>query len=556
MKKRIVSLFLAVLMVLTASVTVFASDEHDDLTVGASVKVSVAGKNGYTDSAMAVVSDPAEAKYDFVCTLDMSVVNAKFKYYKENLDKAASWLGGSVKLTEAELTERFNAMETNGKFTITVTYPSTMTVPADYYTKTGEMFGFDDASKAVYVDTNRSKTDDGTNTTLKIELATRAAVTVEQLEAGLADIVFTVKNVAATEFGTATFTGNMTGETVTARPDASTSTGHGDTTLTLNYMTNTVSATASTQKRSENPSGPAVEKQKYTLTFDVEGDTSKIASIKKPEGTVLKTADFQTPYKDGHTFKGWFLDKELTKAVEATLTLKADTTVYAAFVKTEPSPAITGKLETIDHFAYVTGYPDGTVRPEANVTREETAMIFYRLLKSDYRATVESKTNNFSDVAADRWSNDAISTLVNAGIFSGYPDGTFKPSAAITRAEFATIVAKFAGVDATATQSFTDMKGHWADKYVATAVKLGWIAGYDDGTFRPDGKITRAEAMTLVNRILYRYVNAAGQHAETVNWPDNSSAKWYYYAVQEATNGHDYNRQEDGVNENWTGLKK
>ena len=177
MKKRIVSLFLAVLMVLTASVTVFASDEHDDLTVGASVKVSVAGKNGYTDSAMAVVSDPAEAKYDFVCTLDMSVVNAKFKYYKENLDKAASWLGGSVKLTEAELTERFNAMETNGKFTITVTYPSTMTVPADYYTKTGEMFGFDDASKAVYVDTDRSKTDDGTNTTLKIELATRAAVT-------------------------------------------------------------------------------------------------------------------------------------------------------------------------------------------------------------------------------------------------------------------------------------------------------------------------------------------------------------------------------------------
>lgn len=556
MEKRIVSLFLAVLMVLTASVTVFASDEHDDLTVAASVKASVAGKNGYTNSAMTVVADPTEAKYDFQCTLDMSVVNAKFKYYKENLDKAAEWLGGSVNLTEAELAERFDAMETNGSFTITVTYPSTMVVPADYYTKTGEMLGFDDASKAVYVDTDRSSAVEGSNTTLTIKLATKAPVTVAQLEAGLADIVFTVENVAATTFGTATFTGSMTGKTVTARPDASTSTGHGDTTLTLDYKTNTVSATAITQKKSENPTGPADEKTKYTLTFDVEGDTSKIASIKKTEGTVLKTADFQTPYKDGYTFKGWFLDKELTKAVEATLTLNANTTVYAAFVKTEPSPVITGKLETVDHFAYVSGYPDGTVRPEANVTREETAMIFYRLLKDSYRATVESKTNNFSDVAAERWSNDAISTLVNAGIFSGYPDGTFKPSAAITRAEFATIVAKLAGADETATQSFTDMNGHWAEKYVATAVKLGWIAGYDDGTFRPDGKITRAEAMTLVNRILYRYVNEAGQHADTVKWPDNTSAKWYYYAVQEATNGHDYSRQEDGVNETWTGLKK
>ena len=115
---------------------------------------------------------------------------------------------------------------------------------------------------------------------------------------------------------------------------------------------------------------------------------------------------------------------------------------------------------------------------------------------------------------------------------------------------------RFVGIDETATHSFTDLSGHWAEKYVATAVKLGWIAGYDDGTFRPDGKITRAEAMTLVNRILYRYVNGAGQHNDAVKWPDNTEAKWYYFAVQEATNGHDYNRQDDGVYENWTGLRK
>ena len=247
----------------------------------------------------------------------------------------------------------------------------------------------------------------------------------------------------------------------------------------------------------------------------------------------------------------------MTEKVGETITLTKNMTVYGGFEKVGgASEEISGKLETVDHFAYVSGYPDGTVRPEANITREETAMMFYRLLTEAYRANVASKTNNFDDVAAERWSNDAISTLVNAGILSGYPDGNFNPGAAITRAEFATLVTRFVGIDETATHSFTDLSGHWAEKYVATAVKLGWIAGYDDGTFRPDGKITRAEAMTLVNRILYRYVNGAGQHNDAVKWPDNTEAKWYYFAVQEATNAHDYNRQDDGVYENWTGLRK
>ena len=525
MKKRILSLVLAVLMVL--SVTVVASAESDTVEVVTDLTIAATSGNVYGKTAQNWASTIGAATFKVQCKVDLQPVRDALAKYEET----------ALRTEDEVVIRKFNEMKTTGTFTVTIEYtdatvPAAAELPAEtaqYYTITGR--------------------DDSTAGKLVVTIETAHALTVEELKNGaLDDITVSVGGIGVSGHDVpATIKASLTGTSHTDRG--------GSTKLDVTY-TSAASAVTATAKKPSSGTGPAEEKTKYTLTFDVEGNTSKVASIRKTEGTVLKTADFQTPYKDGYTFKGWFLDKELTKAVEATLTLNADTTVYAAFVKTEPSPVITGKLETVDHFAYVSGYPDGTVRPEANVTREETAMIFYRLLKDSYRATVESKTNNFSDVAADRWSNDAISTLVNAGIFSGYPDGTFNPSAAITRAEFATIVAKLAGVDETATQNFTDMNGHWASKYVATAVKLGWIAGYDDGTFRPDGKITRAEAMTLVNRILYRYVNEAGQHADTIKWPDNTSAKWYYYAVQEATNGHDYTRQDDGVNETWTGLKK
>lgn len=525
MKKRILSLILAVLMVL--SVTVVASAESDTVEVAADLTIAGTSGNVYGKTAQSWASTIGAATFKVQYKVDMQPVRDALAKYEET----------ALRTGDEVVIRKFNEMKTTGTFTVTIEYAGAM-VPA-----AAEL----PAETAQYY-TIKSR-DDSAAGKLVVTVETAHELSVDELKNGaLNDITVSVGGISVSAYDTpATITASLTGTSHTDRG--------GYTKLDVTY-TGAPSAVTATAKKPSSGTGPAEEKTKYTLTFDVDGNTSKIASVRKTKGTVLKTADFQTPYKDGYTFKGWFLDKELTKAVGATLTLNADTTVYAAFAKSEPLPVIAEKLETIDHFAYVSGYPDGTVRPEANVTREETAMIFYRLLKSGYRATVESKTNNFSDVAADRWSNDAISTLVNAGIFSGYPDGTFNPSEAITRAEFATIVAKLAGVDETATQNFTDLNGHWAAKYVATAVKLGWIAGYDDGTFRPDGKITRAEAMTLVNRILYRYVNEAGQHADTIKWPDNTSAKWYYYAVQEATNGHDYSRQEDGVNETWTGLKK
>ncbi len=211
-------------------------------------------------------------------------------------------------------------------------------------------------------------------------------------------------------------------------------------------------------------------------------------------------------------------------------------------------------LEKVDHFAYVIGYPDGEVKPMGKITREEVAMIFYRLLTDDSRNELLSDVNPFTDLAGHDWSNRAISTLYNAGIISGYPDGTFRPSAPITRAEFATIAAKFDELELQNTSKFTDIFGHWAEDYITSSENKGWIKGYPDLTFKPEQDITRAEAMTLINNVLERAVPAENIHPDAIFWPDMTSDDWYYEAVMEATNSHDYIYNEDGE-ELWTGMK-
>lgn len=212
------------------------------------------------------------------------------------------------------------------------------------------------------------------------------------------------------------------------------------------------------------------------------------------------------------------------------------------------------ELEKIDHFAYIIGYPEGDIRPLNKITREEVAMIFYRLLTDESRDALLSDTNSFTDVEDDRWSNRAISTLYNADIISGYPDGTFKPSEPITRAEFATIAAKFDELELGGTSKFTDISGHWAEDYIISSELKGWINGYPDFTFRPEQDITRAESMTLINNVLERKVPEENIHPDAMFWPDNPKEEWYYEAIMEATNSHDYIIEEDG-DELWTGMK-
>ncbi len=213
------------------------------------------------------------------------------------------------------------------------------------------------------------------------------------------------------------------------------------------------------------------------------------------------------------------------------------------------------QLNDTDHFAYIKGYEDGTVRPMGNITREEVATIFYRLLTDTSRAIYFTEENSFSDVDSSRWSNKAISTLANAGILTGYPDGTFQPGKTITRAEFAAIAARFDVVTETLENPFNDTTGHWGEQLISFAASKGWVTGYPDGSYKPEQAITRAEAMTLINRVLNRAVDKEGLLAEAKQWPDNLESEWYYFAVLEATNSHDYERRVPGeVMENWTAL--
>ena len=214
------------------------------------------------------------------------------------------------------------------------------------------------------------------------------------------------------------------------------------------------------------------------------------------------------------------------------------------------------RLNDEEHFAYVIGYKDGNVRPYGLISRAETTTIFFRLLKDSVRDGNLLTSNTYTDVADNYWANTAISTMTGLGIVQGRTATTFDPYAPITRAQFAAICARFDTGKSSGTQSFTDIKGHWAEKYIERAAELGWIKGFEDGTFRPDTYITRAQAMTMINRVLNRIPEDADDLLSNMNvWPDCNPGDWFYLAVHEATNSHDY-KHKAGNYETWSSMNK
>ena len=223
---------------------------------------------------------------------------------------------------------------------------------------------------------------------------------------------------------------------------------------------------------------------------------------------------------------------------------------------TIPDDVPTG-LNGDDHYAYIVGYPNGNVEPNGNITRAEVATIFFRLLTEKVRTANSTQSNSLSDVTRGQWFNHAVSTLSSMGIVKGHNDGRFAPNAPITRAEFAAIAARFDDKNTDTSSKFTDIASHWAKNEIGIAANKGWINGYPDGTFRPNQYITRAEAMTLVNRVLNRLPeNSSDLLDSMIKWPDNSDAsQWFYLAVQEATNSHYYKTKENKF-EKWTKLRE
>lgn len=342
------------------------------------------------------------------------------------------------------------------------------------------------------------------------------------------------------------------------------------------------------------------EHNEYHVYYDANGGTGEQTDPLSPykPGETVTVMDKETISKSGYLFTGWNSsdDGSGTKYRPGSkFTMPdADITLYAQWTKkssggggssggsggsttpttpTEPTapprdsatpPAdsattpsggasesvpTTPTLNKQDHFAYIIGYPENVVRPEGYITREEVAAVFYRLLDPAYRDSIKTTSHGFGDVEAARWSAKHIGTLSNGGILSGYPDGTFRPGSNITRAEIAAIATKFEKLSQVKTSIFSDTASHWASDYINSAAENGWFEGYPDGTFKPDQFITRAEFVTLVNKVLDRRVHAEDVLPQARQFPDLIKGAWHYEAMQEAINSHYYNRKSDTFEE-------
>lgn len=275
-----------------------------------------------------------------------------------------------------------------------------------------------------------------------------------------------------------------------------------------------------------------------TLKFETNGG-STISSVTKIKNTTVSLADY-TPTKSGYSFDGWYSESSLTTKITS-IKMSGDKTVYAKWTASSTEKKAGGgnkpTLNKSKHIAYITGYQDGTVRPNNGITREEIAQMFYRLLSDETRTEYETSSNSFSDVSSSDWSNTAISTLANAGVLEGDSSGKFNPKANVTRAQLATILVRFDSVQSTGTTTFNDIAAHWAKDSIATAASKGWVDGYEDGSFKPDKSVTRAEAMKMINKVMGYSATDSDMKDEMSEFSDNKNkSKWYYYDVQVATN--------------------
>ena len=308
----------------------------------------------------------------------------------------------------------------------------------------------------------------------------------------------------------------------------------------------------------------------YEVTGDIPSDAGAVpAAAKVKKGGSYTVAPVQTTSQSRYTFSGWRING-VGDVVTEIKDIQQDVKLIGVWTRRSsgggggsskptvdiPDDVPTG-LNGDDHFAYIVGYPNGNVEPNGNITRAEVATIFFRLLTEEVRTANSTQSNSLSDVTRGQWFNHAVSTLSSMGIVKGHNDGTFAPNAPITRAEFAAIAARFDDKNTDTSSKFTDIASHWAKNEIGIAANKGWINGYPDGTFRPNQYITRAEAMTLVNRVLNRLPeNSSDLLDSMIKWPDNSDVSaWYYLAVQEATNSHYYKTKENKF-EKWSKLRE
>lgn len=561
MKKTVLSLVLVVAMLMSCVCTVGAAGGVDLATLKSLVEsrpslvpgdISLSKDNStYVDTLAVTETTEFYAK----AMLDMSKVKADVANVYEHLDSAYY--------------DTLNAKLVEGEFSITVNIGAGVYVIPDAVSSDTNMAGFSFETAGSlgvcnFFEENGARVKSGdfsSGHTITVNIKVKENATVAELRSSLPDkIYFTyggLKAVADTTVG-GTITGSVKIKEIDGAEDATIGfkfydASGADTSVAIKPAIVDLPALPSGDGGGTGGGGGGTtkpeEKTKYTVKFNTDGGTEYKDEVYE-ENKEIKID--KLPKKDGYVFDGWYLDAKFTE--ESTATFKADKniTLYAKWVK-ERHP-VPENLNGEDHFAYVIGYPDGTVRPDNNITRAEVTTIFFRLLKDEVRDAVITNENSFDDVNLDDWHNVAISTMAKLGIVNGRFEDKFVPDANITRAEFTAICARFDDTEVEYEGNFKDIEGHWAEEYIKRASAYGWIEGYSDNTFRPDQFITRAEAMTIINRVLNRIPRDTEDliHDDMAKWSDNmDQTKWFYIAVQEATNSTEYDRQ-NSVYKTWT----
>lgn len=550
--RKIIALILAVAVVLSMSLSVSAASLKDVLVgAGYPTQLNVTSEM----STMVKAFNEGTAKYAEERNVNVTSLPQTFNFRTvldmSDVRTAIQTAYDVVKLREGG-DDAFRNAQVSGNFDIVVNYSNNIALSdgdrSDYFskfTKISSIFAGDGIQ-----DTSASESGmNAVKISVKIKDGNNDYVTAGQLldNAALLDDIEFIHDVKVLQRGLYKVNVSMNG-TVIIDNDPSvkvtfTSTGR---TAGLNVFKSSSSSDSgsSTGGTNNNPTIGAKE-----VKVDLRGNEN--ISVKADANNKVKTADIlsKVPAKPGFVVAGIYTDVGYLNKAGDEIDVSKTPNVYVRYVNITPPTTLDAK----DHNSYIQGYPDGNIRPNDNVTRDEVSTMLYRLLEKTVKDNNETTENNFSDVPKDLWSNLYVSTLAKAGIIKGYENGKFDPEASITRAEFVTMIARVYGdklPDAAKSKcEYTDIFGHWAEGYIRSVYDLCIVNGYSDGTFKPDQPITRAEAIAILNRVLVRYADDDAVTSGAKEWNDVSKSEWFYNDILEATNGHDFDRRADQWNE-------
>ena len=540
--KKLLALLMMAGMTLSSSALAVEIPPETSVDVPTTIVMKKSADKNWTTSPIEIFASEAK-DFDFQARIDMSGVREAY----DNLVKDAKAWAADKGISESSAVSTINNTVVTGSFKVEIEYPGTIEIPADFSgAKDMSGFAFENGGNVTDVYTETSRTAAANKLTIDVKVKDNLVIK----DLNLDNLTLTCEGVKVNSDAIADYTinGKITGET---------SASVAGITSKVIYDFNDTSATVKIVDPSSSGGSSGSSSRTITIKFDTGDSGIKIDAVTSKNSVEVNFDTITVPTVEGKEFGGFYADAAFTQPLTGKKTFTTSTTIYTKWTDKGTEPVDPDKPDqpifTDKHIAYIIGYPEGTVKPEDNISREEVATVFYRLLRAEKQIEIASTENRFSDVDESRWSNKAISSMAKGGYISGYESGTFKPEQFITRAEFVTIIANMYKLDKTPATSFSDVtNGYWASGYIGAISTKGWVNGYEDGTFKPEQFITRAEVMATVNRMLGRKVSADGISADAKIWSDISASDWYYLDVVEATNAHEYTKAEGAEAETWT----